>query len=84
VPNIGSREGWRDMANFIATVDDRVVADRLVAAIEGRGAFSRFRRELDRRPELIGPWKAFSAECRVGRARSWLACAGYDALPPIH
>ena len=72
VPNVGSREAWHDMAGFIATVDDRVVADRLTDAIDGRGAFSRFRRELDRHPELIGRWRAFSAECRVGRARSWL------------
>ncbi len=84
VPNVGSREGWRDMADFIGTLDDRVVADRLTDAIDGRGAFSRFRRELDRHPELIGRWQAFSAECRVGRARSWLASVGYDALPPIH
>lgn len=81
VPNYGSQDGWRDMADFIGTLDDQAVADRLTDAIDGRGAFSRFRRELDRRPELISRWQAFSAECRVGRARSWLASSGYDALP---
>jgi hypothetical protein len=84
VPNLGSQDGWRDMADFIATLDDSDVAGRLTDAIDGRGAFSRFRRQLDRHPELIGRWQAFSAECRIGRARSWLAAAGYDALPPIH
>jgi hypothetical protein len=84
VPNVGSREAWRDMADFIATLDDRSVAERLADAIDGRGAFSRFRRELDRHPELISRWRAFSDECKVGRARSWLAAEGYDALPAIH
>jgi hypothetical protein len=83
VPNLGSRDGWRDMADFIGTLDDPTVADRLSDAIDGRGAFSRFRRELDRHPDLIARWRAFSAECRIGRARSWLAAEGYDALPPI-
>ena len=84
VPNYGSQDGWRDMADFIGTLDDQAAADRLADAIDGRGAFSRFRRELDRHPELISRWHAFSAECRVGRARSWLAAVGYDALPPTH
>jgi hypothetical protein len=84
VPSLGSQDGWRDMADFIGTLDNPVVADRMTDAIDGRGAFSRFRRELDRHPELIRSWQAFSAECRVGRARSWLASAGYDALPPAH
>jgi hypothetical protein len=84
VPNLGSHDGWRDMADFIGTLDDQVGADRLTDAIDGRGAFSRFRRELDRHPELIRRWQAFSAECRVGRARSWLASQSYDALPATH
>ena len=38
----GSREGYRDMELFIASVEDPGRADRLAVAIRGRGAFRRF------------------------------------------
>ena len=34
----GSHEGYRDMENFVATVDEADRADRLGIAIDGRGA----------------------------------------------
>ena len=81
VPNVGSGESWRDMERFAETVGGPV-GDRLAEAIDGRGAFSRFRRELDRHPDLIPRWLAYRSERRAGRARSWLAAEGYDPLPP--
>ena len=49
----GSREGYRDMELFIASVEDAGRAERLAIAIKGR-------------------------------ARSWLAAAGYRVLPVDH
>jgi hypothetical protein len=80
LPNLGSHEAWRDMRDFAAEQSDPVMAERLLDAIDGRGAFSRFRRALDRHPEHISAWRAFSDDRRLGRARSWLADAGYDAI----
>jgi hypothetical protein len=45
----------------------------LLDAIDGRGAFSRFRRVLDEHPETLPGWYAVRAERRAGRARAWLA-----------
>jgi hypothetical protein len=42
----GSREGYRDMELFIASVEDPGRAERLAVAIRGRGAFRRFKDEL--------------------------------------
>ncbi|MGA2014235.1 MAG: UPF0158 family protein [Solirubrobacteraceae bacterium] len=77
----GSREGYRDMELFIASVGDPGRAERLAIAIGGRGAFRRFMDELARWPGELDRWHALSEERQRGRARSWLAAAGYHAVP---
>jgi len=80
----GSHEGYRDMELFIASVEDPGRAERLAIAIKGRGAFRRFKDELARWPGELEQWHALSEERQRGRARSWLAAAGYRALPADH
>jgi uncharacterized protein UPF0158 len=80
----GSREGYRDMELFIAFVEDPGRAERLAIAIRGRGAFRRFKDELARWPGELERWHALSEERQRGRARSWLAAAGYRVLPVDH
>ena len=80
----GSREGYRDMELFIASVEDPGRAERLRGAIKGRGAFRRFKDELARWPGELERWHALSEERQRGRARSWLAGAGYRVLPADH
>jgi len=77
VPNLGSRSGYRDMVEFIDTVGDPGRADRLAIAIEGRGAFRRFKDVLYRWPGELDRYHVFSDERHRGRARSWLAEEGY-------
>jgi len=84
VPTEGSRAAWEDMRDFAAAVEDERVRERLLDAIDGKGAFSRFRRVLDQHERLASAWYSYSAEACVGRAREWLAGEGYDALPPRH
>jgi len=81
----GSRDGYRDMERFIGTVRNPGRADRLEIAISGRGAFRRFKDVLERWPGELERWYAFTAERQHGRARAWLADAGYyvrKGLPP--
>jgi len=73
----GSRDGYRDMELFIGVVRDPGSAGRLEIAISGRGAFRRFKDVLGRWPGELDRWYAFSAERQRGRARAWLADAGY-------
>jgi len=80
----GSREGYRDMELFIASVEDPGRAERLAVAIRGRGAFRRFKDELGRWPGELERWHALSEERQRGRARSWLGAAGYRAQPADH
>jgi hypothetical protein len=67
-----SHTAWTDMADFIEEVPDAALREVLSDAIEGRGAFSRFRRVLDRHPELSVEWWKFSDDRHRGRAVQWL------------
>jgi hypothetical protein len=80
----GSRDGYRDIELFIASVEHPGRAERLAIAIRGRGAFRRFKDELARSPGELERWHALAEERQRGRARSWLAAAGYRVLPADH
>lgn len=78
----GSGDAYRDMEYFIGTLADEDRADRLSIAIEGRGAFGRFKDVLKRWPDELARWYVFSGERERGRARYWLAAAGYWSRRP--
>jgi hypothetical protein len=67
-----SRDGWQDMVDFAAAVDDLRTREMLEDAVHGHGAFSRFRRAIDR-AELSEQWHCFVDDRRWGRARQELA-----------
>jgi hypothetical protein len=77
----GSRDGYRDMEIFIATVSDPDIVDRLEIAINGKGAFRRFKDVLSRWPEEFQRYYQVSSERQRGRARAWLASEGFRPLP---
>ena len=69
-----SRVWYRDMADFAARVSDERAARRLERALEGRGAFRRFKDELHgEHPELLPAWQAFRDNRAKCRAVEWLA-----------
>lgn len=78
VEPLGSRPAYRDMIDFIATRSDPRLSARLEVAIDGRGAFGRFKRILDDWPQDRLEWIEFSEERRRGRARAWLISQGYQ------
>jgi hypothetical protein len=71
----GSRDGWRDMARFGQRQRDVALRERLERAIEGKGAFGRFR-DLVHDENLAQQWYAYSTDRQLGRAREVLADEG--------
>jgi hypothetical protein len=69
------------MADFAAMRTDPGLVNRLEVALDGRGAFGRFKHVLADWPEDRQDWFAFSDDRRRGRARARLADAGYRARP---
>lgn len=65
---------YRDMADFATAITDGAAARRLAAALQGKGAFRRFKNELyERNPELISAWHVFRDVRARRRAVEWLA-----------
>lgn len=77
----GSRPAYRDMVAFADQVTDPDLAERLYDALDGRGAFARFRRIVFDQAPIGEAWRAFSQERELGRARAWLADEGYRPAP---
>lgn len=82
VEGSGSAPGYGDMREFIEMVTDDVLAGRLRVAIQGAGAFRRFKDTLHRDEQWWGSWLTYSNERRLARARRWLSDAGYRPSTP--
>ena len=65
---------YQDMADFADTITDERAGRRLTRAIQGKGAFRRFKDELQEEyPELLSAWYEFRDVRAERRAVQWLA-----------
>lgn len=76
IPPTESDEGYRDMAEFVEGVQHRRAAELLDQAINGRGAFRRFKNTLFEFPEVRDQWYRFRDVRARRRAIDWLADQG--------
>lgn len=79
IDSLGSHAAYHDMRDFIDTLSDERLAENLTIAIEGRGAFRRFKDVLTKRPDLLEEYFAFARSRKIERAARWLADNGYLA-----
>ena len=80
VPESDSLEGYADMKAFIESLDDeRKFADRLWSAIQGKGAFRRFKDTLAAQPAVEARWFAFKDEQVRRRSATGLESIGGEA-----
>jgi hypothetical protein len=64
---------YQDMADFAEGISDDAAGRRLGRALQGRGAFRRFKNELyEHHPELISSWHALRDVRAQRRAVEWL------------
>jgi hypothetical protein len=65
---------YQDMADFAEAISDERAGRRLARAIQGKGAFRRFKDELhEEYPDLLPAWYAFRDARAERRAVQWLA-----------
>lgn len=81
VPRGESRDGYQDMQHFIESVNDEHLQELLGVAIQGRGAFRRFRDVLARHPAERQRWFDFQTSRLDARIREWLAEEGLSSEP---
>jgi uncharacterized protein UPF0158 len=64
---------YQDMADFAEGISDEAAGRRLARAIQGKGAFRRFKDELhDEYPHLLPAWYSFRDARAERRAVEWL------------
>ena len=64
---------YNDMEKFVRTLKDDRLAERFARAIQGSGAFRRFKDLLARHPQIEQAWYDFQAKQIEARMRSWLS-----------
>jgi hypothetical protein len=72
------------MSDFIDTLDDAKLADRLQHAIHGRRPFAASATSLPEHPDELTRFHLFAGERQRGRARRWLAQHGLRSLGRIY
>ena len=78
VPKPEPGEGYRDMADFVGTVTDPTLNAMLSVAIQGAGAFGRFRNVLLGFPEEREEWFTFKDARTRERLEDWLRDEGVE------
>ena len=72
LPEQDSRTGYRDMVDFTETVEDQNLQEKLWIALDGKGAFRRFKDVLYNYPEERERWFKFQYEKKKSRLLKWL------------
>jgi hypothetical protein len=80
IPGSETHESYDDMAAFVETVSDARFHNRLAYAIQGRGAFRRFKDVLLERPAERERWFEFSAARERERLLEWLKSEGIEVI----
>ncbi|MFQ6118026.1 MAG: UPF0158 family protein [Candidatus Bipolaricaulia bacterium] len=76
VPEIPSGDIYRQMVKFAATVQDEHLRELLEVALDGKGAFRRFKDVLARYPEERERWFEFEERYLRREAEDWLHSIG--------
>jgi len=80
VEPVSSREQYRWMERFIATVDEGPLRQRLLQSIDGKGAFRRFKDVLMSFPVDRERWFTFRSERLRMCMEGWLDAQGIEAV----
>jgi len=72
IPTESSREGYQDMVAFTESLEDENLKEKLWIALNGRGAFRRFKDVLLSYPEKREEWFDFKDERLEERVMEWL------------
>ena len=80
IPWVESRDGYHDMELFIGTVKDEPLQQLLSVAIDGRGAFRRFKNVLIEHPDECERWFAFQRDRMRQRVLDWLDAEGIEVV----
>ena len=80
IPRRESHEGYEVMVSFAGTVVDPKIDEKLKIALDGKGAFRRFRNVLDQHPNELERWYKFKDDYMKDEAVQWLLDNGIEPV----
>ena len=80
IPHVEPWQGYQDMKDFVDVVTMDRVRELLEVAIDGSGAFRRFKDVLARYPSWEKQWFAFQRAKEEFRVKEWLEGKGYEVI----
>jgi hypothetical protein len=80
IPRLDARDGIREIERFVDTLDELDVQRQLRNAIQGKGAFRRFRETLHGYPDLRARWEVAHRDYLLQQALGFLAELGIEPL----
>lgn len=80
---VSSREQYRWMERYIATVEEPEFRQKLIGAIDGKGAFRRFKDVLMSYPEERERWFVFRSERLRTCMEAWLEAHSLEATEQV-
>jgi hypothetical protein len=83
IPRRESREGYELMTAFTETVTGQELREKLAIALDGKGAFRRFRNVLNQHPDELDRWYVFKDESMREEAVQWLLEHGIEPVQVI-
>jgi len=83
IPRRESREGYELMTAFAKTVKSKVLREKLAVALDGKGAFRRFRSVLNDHPDELDRWYKFKDDWMREEAIQWLITNGIEPVQVI-
>lgn len=76
IPERDSGEAYNTMIEFIKTVRDDLLKEELTIALNGKGAFKKFKNILLEYPKERKRWHAFNAKTMKNTIKEWLISLG--------
>ncbi len=83
IPRCESREGYEIMVSFAGTVTNSGLQEKLSIALDGKGAFRRFRNVLNLHPDELERWYKFKDDWMRDEAIQWLLENGIEPVQVI-
>ena len=78
IPKISSHEAYEFMEEFVSNIKDERIRDRLFRAIQGKGAFRRFKDTISEWPDLEKRWYEYKDESIKKEVLDWLETIGIE------
>ncbi|OIP60538.1 MAG: hypothetical protein COY75_00750 [Nitrospirae bacterium CG_4_10_14_0_8_um_filter_41_23] len=80
IPERGPTMAYKSMAEFIETVENRLLREELSNALNGKGAFRRFKDVLIDYPKERKRWHGFNAKAMKRKIIEWLRSIGVEPI----